>query len=182
MLWSIAAHSVVADTIKRFSCLEPSIYPAFLPFVMIVMIKVLCKGSFVQRFWTVTDRCTEQLASAIAELWNCHLHTLRRDSSLHCISSAQAVIQLYKDGSRLTEMKIYSGVSYYFWECMVLAKKDWLTATVRDTSVTITDFQNMVWKHLRKRQSDMLGCYQFVPLIVKPMTVVMERAFRNQSK
>ncbi len=49
-------------------------------------------------------------------VWH-HIYTLRRDSSLHCISSAQAVIQLYKDSSRLPEMKIYSGVSCYFWEC-----------------------------------------------------------------
>ena len=44
--------------------------------------------------------------------------TLRRDSSLHCLSSSQAAIQLYIDSSTLVEMKIYTGVSCYFWECL----------------------------------------------------------------
>ena len=41
-------------------------------------------------------------------------YTLRRDSSLNCVSSSKAEIQLYKDSSTLVEMKIYSGVSCYF--------------------------------------------------------------------
>ncbi len=41
-------------------------------------------------------------------------YTLRRDSSLHCLSSSQAAIQLYIDSSTLVEMKIFTGVSCYF--------------------------------------------------------------------
>ncbi len=44
----------------------------------------------------------------------CLTYTLRRDSSLHCIPSSQAIIQLYKDSSKVTEMKIYSGMSCLF--------------------------------------------------------------------
>ncbi len=44
-------------------------------------------------------------------------YTLRRSIPLHCISSSKAAIQLYKDRSKLTEMKAYSGVSSFFWEC-----------------------------------------------------------------
>ncbi len=43
-------------------------------------------------------------------------NTLRRNSSLNCISSSKQAIQPYKDSSRLAEMKIYSGVSCFFWE------------------------------------------------------------------
>ncbi len=46
------------------------------------------------------------------------LYTLRRDSSLHCISSSKHAIQLYKYSSKLIEMNIYSGVSCFFWECI----------------------------------------------------------------
>ena len=46
--------------------------------------------------------------------------TLRRDSSLSCLSSSKAEIQLYKDSWMLVEMKIYSWVSCYFWECVPL--------------------------------------------------------------
>ena len=58
-------------------------------------------------------------------LWGCfgyipwlnNTHTLRRTSSLHSISSSKPSIQLYKDSSKLIEMKIlYSGVSCFFWE------------------------------------------------------------------
>ena len=42
------------------------------------------------------------------------VYTLRRDSSLHCISTSKAAIQLYIDSTKLIEMKIYSGVSCYF--------------------------------------------------------------------
>ena len=45
------------------------------------------------------------------------IYTLRKDSSLHCLSSSQAAIQLYIDSSTLVEMKIHTGVSCYFWEC-----------------------------------------------------------------
>ncbi len=41
-------------------------------------------------------------------------HTLRRDSPLHCRSSSQAAIHLYNNSSKLTEMKIYNGVSCSF--------------------------------------------------------------------
>ncbi len=41
--------------------------------------------------------------------------TLRRNSSLHCVSSSKPAIRLYKDRSTLTEMKIYSVVNCFFW-------------------------------------------------------------------
>ncbi len=44
--------------------------------------------------------------------------TLRRNSSLHCLSSSKHAIQLYKDSLMHTQMKIYSGVSCFFWECV----------------------------------------------------------------
>ncbi len=44
-------------------------------------------------------------------------HTLRRNSSLQCISSSKPVIQLRNNSSTVTEVKIYSGVGYLFWEC-----------------------------------------------------------------
>ena len=44
-------------------------------------------------------------------------HTLRTNSSLHCISSSKPAIQLYRDSSTVTELKIYSGLGYLFWEC-----------------------------------------------------------------
>ena len=47
-------------------------------------------------------------------------YTLRRNSSLHCISSSKPSIQLHNNSSTVTEMKIYSGMGYLFWECMTL--------------------------------------------------------------
>ncbi len=44
-------------------------------------------------------------------------YTLRRNSSIHCISSSKPSIQLHNNSSTVTEMKIYSGVGYLFWEC-----------------------------------------------------------------
>ncbi len=44
------------------------------------------------------------------------LYTLKRNSSLHRISSYKHAIQLYKDSSTLTQMMIYSEVSCFFWE------------------------------------------------------------------
>ncbi len=41
-------------------------------------------------------------------------YTLRTNSSLHCISSSKPAIQLYRDSSTVTEMKIYSGLGYLF--------------------------------------------------------------------
>ncbi len=41
-------------------------------------------------------------------------YTLRRNSSLYCISTSKPTIQLYKDSSTLFEMKMYSWVSCFF--------------------------------------------------------------------
>ncbi len=53
------------------------------------------------------------------------LYTLRRISSFHCISSSMPAIQLCKDSSTLTEMKIYSGMSWIFWECTTFRVSLW---------------------------------------------------------
>ncbi len=37
----------------------------------------------------------------------CCAYTLRSNSSLHCMSSSQPTIQLYKDGSKLPDKKLY---------------------------------------------------------------------------
>ncbi len=42
------------------------------------------------------------------------LYTLRRNGSLHCLSSSKPVIQLRNNSSTVTEMKICSGVGYLF--------------------------------------------------------------------
>ncbi len=44
----------------------------------------------------------------ICESWLYGLHSQKINSSLHCISSSNSAIQLYKDSSKLTEMKIGS--------------------------------------------------------------------------
>ncbi len=47
----------------------------------------------------------------------CGICTLRRNSSLHCISSSEWALSCLYTAGLLLEVMIYSGVSYLFWEC-----------------------------------------------------------------
>ncbi len=49
-------------------------------------------------------------------------HTLRNNSSLHCISSSSGSLSCLYTAGLLPELMIYSGVSYLFWECTCLKK------------------------------------------------------------
>ncbi len=64
-----------------------------------------------------------KMYTKVLELKN-GIHTLMRNSSLHFISSSKPTIQLYKDSLKLTEMKIYSWVSCFFWECMFILSEN----------------------------------------------------------
>ncbi len=78
--------------------------------------------SSLTRFSAQSWDSTRRIYKCTTGQW--HYYTLRRNSSLHCISSSKQAIQLQNDSSTVTEMKIYSWMGYLFWECIIITRRD----------------------------------------------------------
>ena len=80
---------------------------------------VFCEHSYWLGAWTWFTPGNKCYDMESLWIWYTGIYVELFFTTYLMLSSSKPPIQLYKDSSKLTMMKIYSGVSGFFWECIV---------------------------------------------------------------